>query len=165
MTRNRILCALGFALLSAAAAASPAADDAALTRMVTCRDSWLDWQTAGDPRLPRFAAQLHAGYAAHGNDAYVLPRTRSTVAGLPVLQLYPNSVGMGVGISVLVAAPFDAARKAIEQNLGRPLAHCATEEGMTSCELQISEKRTVTLMQDDPKDATTLVACYYYYER
>jgi hypothetical protein len=142
-----------------------AADDLTLTRMITCQDSWLDWQTANDPRFKQFADQLRATYTPYRNEAYVLPKASTSVLGLRVTGLFPNSVGMGVGISILIAAPFDAARKAIERSLGRPLAHCDAEEGMKSCELQLSEKRNVMLMQDDQKDATTLLGCYYFYEK
>jgi hypothetical protein len=37
---------------------------------------------------------------------------------------------------------------------------------MRSCELQIAEKRTVMLMaEDDPKATSTLIGCYYFYEK
>ncbi len=37
---------------------------------------------------------------------------------------------------------------------------------MRTCGLEIGDKRTVMLMaEDNPKNATTLLGCYYYYEK
>jgi hypothetical protein len=37
---------------------------------------------------------------------------------------------------------------------------------MRTCELQIGEKKTILLMaEDNPKSTTTLVGCYYFYEK
>jgi hypothetical protein len=158
---------LAFALFTALhIAPAGAADDAGIERMILCQDSWLDWQKAGDPRLPKFAERLRAGFTRTGNNAYAVPNAPTTVAGFRILQLYPDSVGMGVGFSVLVDATYDKARQSVERALGKPLKPCEASDGMRSCELQISEQRTVTLMaQDSPNNASTLLGCYYYYEK
>ncbi|MEI9888026.1 MAG: hypothetical protein WDN08_16290 [Rhizomicrobium sp.] len=163
LARKRAAAALLLALLPVSAGA---ADDASLTRMALCRDSWLDWQKAGDPRLQKFAEQFRAGFAPHGNDPYVVPKAPVTIAGFRVLQLYPGSVGMGVGFSVLVDAPFDAVRRRVEHSAGKPLKDCETGDGMRSCAVQLAERRTLmVLTQDPPKNASTLLGCYYYYEK
>jgi hypothetical protein len=96
----------------------------------------------------------------------VVPRSRTEIAGLRVTQLFPDSVGMGVGLSVTVEAKFDKARTRLEKTLGKKFAHCETSDGMRTCELQIAEKRIVMLMaEDDPKAASTLVGCYYFYKK
>ena len=88
------------------------------------------------------------------------------IDGLKVTQLFPESVGMGVGFSVLVDATFDTARQALEPKLGKPLRQCESGDGMRICELPIAEQRTVMLMSGDPpNDRTTLVGCYYLYEK
>jgi hypothetical protein len=152
--------------LLVAVASAWADDDVTLTRMATCQDSWLDWQTKDPAQLKKFGDHLHTEFSEHGNDAFVVPNARVSIAGLRVTQLFPNSVGMGVGISMTVDAPFDKARQAIEKAAGKPLTKCETGEGMRTCGLEIAEKRTLMLMaEDSPKATTTLVGCYYFYEK
>ncbi|HXC55469.1 MAG TPA: hypothetical protein VNU97_09250 [Rhizomicrobium sp.] len=169
MTRKHVLprlaLACGLFLVPQIAAAAPAAEPV-LERLALCQDSWLDWQKAADPRLPQIAAHFRAAYTHSDNDPFAIPKAPTTILGLRVVQVYPSSVGMGVGFSVLVDAPFDKARPLVERAVGKPLAHCDTSDGMKSCELGIAEKRTLTLMtQDDPKIVQTLIGCYYYYEK
>lgn len=143
-----------------------AAEDVGLARMATCQESWLDWQTKDPAQLKQFGDHLHSEFSEHGNDAFVVPNGSVSIAGLRVLQLFPNSVGMGVGLSVTVDAPFDKARQAIEKVAGKPLGKCETGDGMRSCALEIAEKRTLMLMaEDNAKATTTLVGCYYFYEK
>jgi len=67
---------------------------------------------------------------------------------------------------VLVDASFDTTRQVLERELGMPLRSCERDEGMRTCELSIAEQRTVVLVSGDPpNDTTTLVGCYYYYEK
>jgi hypothetical protein len=149
-----------------AVASAWAAEDASLTRMATCQESWLDWQTKDPAQLKQFGDRLHAEFAQHGNDAFVVPNANVSIAGLRVTQLFPNSIGMGVGLSVTVDAPFDKARQIIEKTAGKPLSKCETSDGMRTCGLEIAEKRTLMLMaEDNPKATTTLVGCYYFYEK
>jgi hypothetical protein len=163
--RPKLALAAALFLALPASAAAPT-DDTGITRMALCQDSWLDWQKASDPRLPALAAHFRAAYSQKEGDPYFTPKTPATVLGFRVLQLYPGSVGMGVGLSVLVDAPFDKARAGLERALGKPLKHCDASDGMKTCELEIADKRTITLMtQDDPKTKSTLLGCYYYYEK
>jgi hypothetical protein len=117
---------LGVATLALFAAALPAsaADDDALARMALCKDSRLEWSKGDPARFKTFAEHVKANFASRGNDPYALPKAKVTVAGLSVTQAFPDSVGMGVGFSLAVDATFDGARKAMEQALGKPLAHC-----------------------------------------
>ena len=152
--------------LLVAVASAWADDDVTLTRMATCQESWLDWQTKEPAQLKKFGDQLHSEFSQHGDDAFVVPNANVSIAGLRVTQLFPNSVGMGVGLSVTVDAPFDKARQAIEKTVGKPLTKCETGDSMRTCGLEIAEKRTLMLMaEDSPKATTTLVGCYYFYEK
>jgi hypothetical protein len=157
-----------FGLLALLFAVAPvsAAEDVGLTRMATCQDSWLDWQMKDPAQLKKFGDHLHAEFSEHGNDPFVVPKANVSIAGLRITQLFPNSVGMGVGLSATVDAPFDKARQVIEKASGKSLAKCETSDGMRSCELEIGEKRTLVLMaEDNAKATTTLVGCYYFYEK
>ena len=143
-----------------------AADDEMIERLATCQDSWLDWQTANPAQLNILAGHLRADFVRSEGKPYFVPKTGKSIAGLGLSQLYPNSVGMGVGFSVTVDATFDRTRQVIEARLGKTLKKCETGDGMRTCELEIGEKRTLTLMAaDEEKSATTLVGCYYYYEK
>ena len=142
-------------------AGDPRVEDLAL-----CRESWLDWKTADPAKLNSFIDYFRSAVTHNGNDAFYAPKSAMTVAGLKVTQVFPESVGMGLGFSVLVDATFDVARQALEQKLGKPLGQCESGDGMRTCALAIAEQRTVTLMSGDPpNDKTSLVGCYYFYEK
>lgn len=154
------------AALSCAVAPASRADDSDLARLATCQDSWRDWQKNDPARLKQFAEYFHAGFSRHDNDAFFVPKTSAAVAGLRVTQVFPDSVGMGVGFSVTVAAKFTAARTRLEKALGHPFAQCEAGDDMRTCALQIADQRTVMLMaEDNAKATTTLIGCYYYYEK
>ena len=152
------------ALISAQAAARPA-ETFNVERMATCQDTWLEWKD--DPvRAKAFGASFQSAFRQNPKDAFFVPRTSVTVLGLPVVQAYPASVGMGVGFSVAVEAPFDKTRKAVEQLIGKPLKQCDTSDNMRTCELTIGDKKNVILMAEATgKSKTTLLGCYYYYEK
>jgi hypothetical protein len=153
------------ALLFVIAPAS-AADDPDIQSLATCKESWLDWSKSGPERWNNFGNRFRAEFSRHENDPSWLPKTDKSILGLHISQAFPDSVGMGVGFSVVVDAPFDKARKVFEKELRKTLQKCEASDNMRSCELDIAEKRTFTLMaEDNPKAAKTLVGCYYYYEK
>ena len=109
-----------------------------------------------------------SAFAPHDNDPYWLPKPKVDVSvlGLHVAQLFPDSVGMGVGFSLTVDAPYDTARAAIEKAGAKKLVHCEASDGMKSCELEIAPQRSITIMaEDNPKSCQTLIGCYYFYEK
>lgn len=142
------------------------ADDQRIENLALCRDSWLDWKNTDPARLDSFGAYFRSAFAHNGDDAFFTPKSAMAIDGLKVKQVFPENVGMGLGFSVVVDATFDVAKRALEQDLGKPLRQCESGEGMRTCELPIAEQRTVTLMSGDPpNDKTTLVGCYYVYEK
>ncbi len=141
-----------------------AADEPNLLRLATCQDSWLDWKT-DELRMGRFVAHLEQKFVRSEQDAYFVPKAATTLLGHPVAQVYPQSVGTGLGFSVLVNVPFVQARQSFEKQLGRPLK-CSTSDGMRACDLSLGEKKTAMLIaSDNPGSKTTLLGCYYYYEK
>jgi len=145
--------------------APPVAATFDVERMVTCQDSWLDWKD--DPvRAGAFVESIRSAFEQRDGDAFFTPKGRVSVAGLPVVQVFPQSVGMGVGFSVTVDASFDQARKALEQRTGKSLQKCDTSDNMRTCELELGERKTLILMADATGTVkTTLLGCYYYYEK
>lgn len=143
-----------------------AADAPSLEPLALCRESWVDWQKANDPRLASFAAWLRSGFTQKEGDAFIVPNKPLSLAGFRVEKVFPDSVGMGVGFSVMIAATFEDAQKVFEKKLGKPLAHCETSDGMRSCEAQIADQRSFVLMTSDkPGDSEALIGCYYFYEK
>jgi hypothetical protein len=156
---------LSLVVLSAATSAW-GADDAGLERMAICKDSWHDWQKDDPAKLKILGDHIRTGFAPKEGEPFLVPKSPVTIAGMRVSQLFPDSVGMGVGFSLTVDAPFDEARRRIAAAVGKPLAKCAASDDMRACELKISDIRTVTLMaEDSAKSTTTLVGCYYFYEK
>ena len=155
------------AVLALICAVAPvrAAEDPGIARMAACQDSWVDWQKTDPKKLAALAEHFRASYTPHNNDPWFLPKTPTTVAGLKVIQLYPGSVGMGVGLSVLVDAPLDKAKATFEAILKKKVSKCEASDGMHSCELELAPQRDFTVMSVDTQPKQTLVGCYYFYEK
>ena len=143
-----------------------AADDPGLTRMALCQDSWVEWTKKEPKTFEAFRNRFMNQFAPHENDPYWLPKATTSVLGMHIAQAFPGSVGMGVGFSLTVDAPFDKARTTIEKALGKKLQHCEASDNMETCELEVAPQRTVTVMaEDNPKSRQTLIGCYYFYEK
>ena len=152
--------------LQLAMAPAWAAGDLGIERLATCQDSWLDWERSDPAQLKTVLDHIRSDFTEKESDPFWLPKTEKSVAGLRVEQLFPESVGMGVGFSVVVKATFDETRRHIEKTVGKALTKCETGDNMRMCEREIAEKRTLMLMaEDNPKSTSTLVGCYYYYEK
>ncbi|HEY2069306.1 MAG TPA: hypothetical protein VGG48_07115 [Rhizomicrobium sp.] len=167
MGRATAIVVFSAAMMLASAAGSGSVsgtDDASLTRLALCQDSWLDWKDH-PAQMKLFGDHVYAEFSRSGDNSDFVPKGTVSVAGLRVVQAFPDSVGMGVGFSLLVDAPFDKARAIVEHALGRKLAGCEASDGMHSCELHIAEKRDVTVMAQDNIANRTLVGCYYFYEK
>lgn len=143
-----------------------AASDLRIENLAMCRDSWLDWKSDDPAKLESFGAFLRSDFGHNGNDAFFTPKGAMTIDGLKIVQVFPGSLGMGLGFSVLVDASFDVVKQTLERQLGMPLSDCEAGDGMRTCELSIAEQRTVILVSSDPPtDNTTLFGCYYFYEK
>ncbi|HEV2650677.1 MAG TPA: hypothetical protein VGU69_05420 [Rhizomicrobium sp.] len=150
----------------AVVAPSWAADDPTIERLALCRDSWVDWSKSNPAQMDALRNSIMAGYTQRQGDPFYVPKTAKSFAGYKVIQLFPGNVGMGVGFSIVVDGTFGKVQQSVEKMLGKPLKDCSTSDGMHSCELDIADQRTVTLMAgDDPKSSKTLVGCYYFYEK
>jgi len=157
-------------LLLAALAGTPAAHAAVepapqLQRLALCQDSWLDWKD-DDARMARFASHFENRFdRSPQGDGGFAPKAPTQALGVAVTQVYPQSVGMGVGFSLVVAADFAQARSSIEQQLGKPMT-CQTSDGMRACELPLGPKKTAMLITgDNGRAKTSLVGCYYFYQQ
>ncbi|HEX4328694.1 MAG TPA: hypothetical protein VH105_17895 [Burkholderiales bacterium] len=157
-----LLALLGLTFLTA-----HAADTLDLDRLATCQESWQAWKT-DQARMSSMGQSLNADYARKDADdgPYFAPKGAKTLLGMPVVQLYPASVGMGVGFSVVVGSGFEAGRASVEKAVGKPLKQCESSDGMKSCELELGPQKTVVIMAAD-KGGTrkTLVGCMYYYAK
>ena len=147
--------------VSVLGASDPRIDDLAL-----CRDSWLDWKNTDSAALASFGVYLRSAFAHSDNDSFFTPKSPMTINGLTVSQVFPGSLGMGLGFSVIIDAPFDVTKEVVERDLGKPFRDCQASDGMRTCELSIADQRTVMLASNDPpSNQTTLVGCYYFYEK
>jgi len=134
--------------------------------MALCQDSWFEW-TKKDPKaFEAFRDHVVGAFRPHDRDPYWLPKANVSVLGMRVTQLFPDSVGMGVGFSLTVEAPYDKARAALEKAAGKALGHCESGDNMKTCELEVAPQRSLTIMaEDSPKARQTLIGCYYFYEK
>ena len=155
-------------MLTLLVASAPAwgASDPRIDNLTLCRDSWLDWKNTDPSALASFGAYLRSAFAHSDNDAFFTPKSPMTIDGLTVRQVFPGSLGMGLGFSVIIDAPFDVTKQVVERDLGKPLRDCDASDGMRICELSIADQKTVMLASNDlPNDQTTLLGCYYFYEK
>ena len=135
-----------------------------LTRLATCRDSWLGWQD--DERgMTNYIGQFDADYTHGNDDATFLPKAPSRVLGFPLMKVYPQSVGLGIGFSVELAGTLAQVRTEVEKQLGKSL-ECDASDGMTSCGLELAPSKTVTLAADgNGTGKSSLLGCFYIYEK
>ena len=136
-----------------------------IERLATCQDSWRDWKD--DPVQTKNFVDLFRGAFDHEGEGGSFTSSQTlTVVGLPVVRVYPQSVGMGVGFSVVLDATFDTARAHAEKVVGKKLGGCESGEGMRTCDLEIAKERTVTLLAGEHDEHhETLLGCYYLYEK
>lgn len=161
---NTVTLATGITLLLGTASPAIAADEPQLQRLATCKDSWFEWKDDA-AKMASLIDFLKTRLRPMQQGGAFAPKAPMTVLGLQVVQVFPQTVGMGVGFSMVVNASFAKARQAFEKQLGHRMK-CSSSDGMKNCEFKLGEKKTAMLMAEGSGNAqTTLIGCYYFYEK
>jgi hypothetical protein len=153
-------------LLLVAVSPARALDSLSLESLATCQESWFEWKANDPARLQGMADSFKADFSYKELGAFV-PKSNLTIAGLPVTRVFPESIGMAVGFSVVVNASFDETKKRLEQKIGKSIKQCKPSDGMRACALEIGEKKSLLLMagEEPEKNQETLFGCFYFYEK
>ena len=142
-----------------------AADNKLLLQLATCEESWMDWGKSS-PKFDDFRKMFSTDFKQKGGGANFAPIKPLSILGYSLTEVYPESVGMGVGFSVLVDAEFDKVKASLEAQVGKTIGECSKEGDSRSCEHTIGEKKTLLLMEGGRgKNAKTLFGCYYFYAK
>jgi hypothetical protein len=158
-----LACGLGGWLHSPAARAAELAP--ALARLATCEESWYDLRK-DNARMSVFAEALRTQFRPQDRSPVWKPIERTTWLGAEILEITPQSVGMGLGFAVTLKLPYAQARPAYERVLGQTMARCEASDGLHSCERTLAPKRTALIMAPQHKpELGTLLGCYYFYEQ
>lgn len=158
-----LVVAMAWCAVTPGRASATEADAAQLEKLATCQDSWLDWKDDAR-RTDQYMENFDNAFTRIDDEAAFLPRHASAALGFPVTKVYPQSVGMGVGFSLQLAAPLQKVRDHVEKRVGKPL-QCSTDEGMVSCAAELGEQKTLMLASEGSgTDESSLLGCYYYYE-
>lgn len=137
-------------------------NDAGVLRLLTCQDAWMDW--SDDPvKLEKIGTALRLHYAQSDRDSSFVPNKPMSVLGHRVVQLYPQSFGLGVGYSVIVSASFDNAKASIEKQTDKPFDLCDSASDGKACTRQISTRKILMVHDNGSANATTLIGCYYLF--
>lgn len=158
---------LAAAALSSSVAGVPAANEADAPyfgKLATCQDSWFDWKDDAQ-RMGQYADRLTASFVRIEEEPAFVPKHPGTVLGFPLVKVYPQSIGMGVGFSVQLGGQLAEIRSEVENRLGQPL-ECSPSDGMTSCAVELGDEKTVLLTgYGEGAAAVNLLGCYYFYEK
>lgn len=154
-----------FALLLIGTAAHAAEPQDTLSRLASCQESWLDMKD--DPaRAAKFGEVIKAHFVQDDRAPTWKPRKPMSWLGKPVLEITPQSIGMGLGFAVTVKAVSDDVKPAYEKLVGQSLANCEKSDGALMCERSIAEKRTAMLTAPLTKpELGTMLGCYYFYQQ
>ena len=152
-------------LASIAFSNAQAADDKLFLQLATCQESWLDWKNI-PPKMTPFQNRIATDLKAVEGTAGYTPLKPMSLLGFNVVEVYPGSVGMGLGFSVVVDAGFDNVKTSLEKQVGKRITECSFQENTRDCGYSFAEKKTLTLTEvTKGKNAKTLFGCYYYYEK
>jgi hypothetical protein len=151
-----------FLVVTVADAAEP---QDTLSRLASCQESWLDMKN--DPaRARNFAEVIQANFVQDDRSPTWKPRQPMTWLGHPLIEITPQSVGMGLGFAVTVKARPETVRPAYEKLVGQPLGGCGKSDGSLMCEHQIAKQRTAMLVAPlKTPELGTMLGCYYFYQQ
>lgn len=142
-----------------------AADKPLLLQLATCEESWMDWGKSSS-KVDEFRKQFTEDFKRKDRDPGFAPIKPVSILGYSIAEAYPESVGMGVGFSLLVDAEFDKVKASLEKQVGKTIGECSKEGDSRSCEHKIGEKKTLVLFEGGRgKNAKTLFGCYYFYAK
>lgn len=142
-----------------------AADNKLLLQLATCEESWVDWGKSS-PQVNDFRKLFTENFKAKDRDPGFTPVKPASILGHNIAEAYPESVGMGVGFSVLVDASFDKVKASLEKQVGKAIGQCSKEGDSRSCEHKIGDTKTLVLLEGGRgKNAKTLFGCYYFYAK
>ena len=141
------------------------ADDKLILDLATCQESWLEWKNIPQ-KMSLFKERVSSELKQIEGTAGYTPLKPMSLLGFNVVEVYPGSVGMGLGFSVLVNAEFGKTKASLEKQTGKRITECSVHENTRDCGYSMAEKRTLTLTEATKgKNAKTLFGCYYYYEK
>ena len=125
----------------------------------------MDWGKSS-PKFDDFRKMFSTDFKQKGGGANFAPTKPLSILGYSLTEVYPESVGMGVGFSVLVDAEFDKVKASLEAQVGKTIGECSKEGDSRSCEHTIADKKTLLLIEGGRgKNAKTLFGCYYFYAK
>jgi hypothetical protein len=159
------LIASSFFLSFLAFSSAQAAENKLLLQLATCEESWMDWGKSS-PKVDDFRKLFTEDFKRKDRDPGFTPLKPASILGFNITEAYPESVGMGVGFSVLVEAEYDKMKGSLEKQVGKTISACGKEGDSRSCEHKIGEKKTLVLFESGRgKSAKTLFGCYYFYAK
>ncbi|MDI1253986.1 hypothetical protein [Thermomonas sp.] len=154
------------ALTSTVAGVPPGneAEEAYLEKLVMCQESWFSWKD-DDRRMSQYLARFDANFTRSEDEPAFLPKGPANILGFPLIKVYPQSVGMGLGFSVQLGGQFAKIRSEVENKLGKPF-ECSASDGMTSCGAELGKNKSLTLTAfGNGANAINLIGCFYNYEK
>lgn len=138
---------------------------ALLQRLATCEDSWLDWRR-DQTRMSAFADALRAHFKPQDRSPVWVPLHPIRWLGAEVLEITPESIGMGLGFGITLKAPLPKLKAGFERAVGQPMKSCGQGDGMSTCESELAPKKTAMMAAPSSKpELGTLLGCYYYYQQ
>lgn len=162
LTAPAVLAAVGLAMPIASVHAVELAP--VLQKLATCEESWYDLRNDA-ARMEAIGVALRSQFAPQDRSPVWKPNGPVTWLGAEVLEMTPQSVGMGLGFALTLKQPAGTVQPAYERALGQALGRCESGDGMRSCERKLAEKRTAMVVSPlNRPELGTLVGCYYFYQ-
>jgi hypothetical protein len=129
------------ALLLAAIIPAQAADKPLIERLATCQDSWFEWKSSDPARLQQFVAGFQSDFSQKERGPFFVPKSSQTVIGLPVAQVFPESVGMRRRLSSAIAPKFETDESGPRRRIGKPSKCEPPSDNMRTCGWRSARKR------------------------